>query len=64
MNPRDAERRLEHLIREHLELVERKNSIDEAFFNGLLDRYRFPFSPPQHTPLFWRYDLDTKTNPS
>ena len=63
MNPRDAERRLEHLIREHLELVERKNTIDEAFFNGLLDRYRFPILTAQHTPLFWRYDLDIKTNP-
>ncbi len=63
MNPRDAERRLEHLIGEHLELVERKNTIDEAFFNGLIDRYRFPILTAQHTPLFWRYDLDTKTNP-
>ncbi len=63
MNPRDAERRLEHLIREHLELVERKNAIDETFSNGLLDRYRFPILTAQHTPLYWRYDLDTNTNP-
>jgi 4-O-beta-D-mannosyl-D-glucose phosphorylase len=51
------------LIREHLELVERKNTVDETFFNGLVDRYRFPILTAQHTPLFWRYDLDTKTNP-
>jgi 4-O-beta-D-mannosyl-D-glucose phosphorylase len=63
MNARDAERRLEHLIRDHLELVERKNAIDERFNNGLYDRYRHPILTAEHTPLFWRYDLDTKTNP-
>jgi 4-O-beta-D-mannosyl-D-glucose phosphorylase len=60
---RDAERRLEHVIREHLELVERTNEVDETFSNGLFDRYRYPILTAQHTPLFWRYDLDTKTNP-
>ncbi len=31
--------------------------------NGVLDRYKNPVLTAGHTPLFWRYDLNSKTNP-
>jgi 4-O-beta-D-mannosyl-D-glucose phosphorylase len=31
--------------------------------NGVFDRYAFPVLTAEHTPVFWRYDLDQKTNP-
>jgi 4-O-beta-D-mannosyl-D-glucose phosphorylase len=31
--------------------------------NGIFDRYRHPVLTAQHTPLFWRYDFNIKTNP-
>ncbi|HEX2607323.1 MAG TPA: glycosidase [Flavisolibacter sp.] len=31
--------------------------------NGMFDRYTHPVLTAQHTPLFWRYDLDPNDNP-
>lgn len=31
--------------------------------NGIFDRYKYPVLTAAHTPLFWRYDLNVKTNP-
>jgi 4-O-beta-D-mannosyl-D-glucose phosphorylase len=31
--------------------------------NGVFDRYKNPILTAAHTPIFWRYDLDEKTNP-
>jgi 4-O-beta-D-mannosyl-D-glucose phosphorylase len=31
--------------------------------NGIVDRYKYPVLTAQHTPLFWRYDLNAATNP-
>ncbi|MBL7743370.1 MAG: glycosidase [Chitinophagaceae bacterium] len=31
--------------------------------NGIFDRYKNPVLTAVHTPLFWRYDLNSKTNP-
>jgi 4-O-beta-D-mannosyl-D-glucose phosphorylase len=31
--------------------------------NGIFDRYIHPVLTTQHTPLFWRYDLNATTNP-
>src|SRR5688572_2624435 len=31
--------------------------------NGIFDRYKNPVLTAQHTPLFWRYDFNIKTNP-
>jgi 4-O-beta-D-mannosyl-D-glucose phosphorylase len=30
---------------------------------GIIDRYRYPVLTAEHAPLFWRYDLDARTNP-
>src|ERR1700733_489978 len=31
--------------------------------NGIFDRYENPVLTAQHTPLFWRYDLNPQSNP-
>src|SRR5258706_5803179 len=31
--------------------------------NGIIDRHKYPILTAQHTPLFWRYDLNASTNP-
>lgn len=54
--------RLSLLVKRHKELVERKNVKVEGG-NGIFDRYKYPVLTAEHTPLFWRYDLDHRTNP-
>lgn len=56
------EKRLKALTKRHEELISRQNEKMELG-NGIYDRYRYPVLTAQHTPLFWRYDLDQKTNP-
>lgn len=56
------EERLNYLVGQHNYLVERKNNRLEGG-NGIFDRYQYPVITNEHTPLFWRYDLDKKTNP-
>jgi len=55
--------KLKKLIKKHEELIKRKNVIDELWFNGIYERYRYPVLTRDHAPLFWRYDLDEETNP-
>ena len=54
--------RLKQLFTEHETLITRKNTPTENT-NGLITRYTWPILTPGHTPLFWRYDLDERTNP-
>lgn len=56
------ENRLHALIKVHNDFIERRN-IREELGNGIYDRYRYPVLTAQHTPLFWRYDLNKETNP-
>jgi 4-O-beta-D-mannosyl-D-glucose phosphorylase len=55
-------KRLEALEAAHEKLVCRVNEITEES-NGIYHRYRYPVLTAQHTPLFWRYDLNPATNP-
>lgn len=43
-------------------LLAKKNSRTD-FYNGVFDRYENPVLTREHTPLFWRYDLNPQTNP-
>ena len=43
-------------------LLSRKNEILPDG-NGIYDRFRYPVLTAEHTPLFWRYDLDKESNP-
>lgn len=54
--------RLAELEREQEQLLERRNS-KAGGGNGIVDRYQFPVLTAQHTPIFWRYDLNPSTNP-
>lgn len=49
------------LFRKHEKLVSRANEILPG--NGVLNRCRYPVLTARHVPVFWRYDLDKKTNP-
>lgn len=44
-------------------LLSRKNEVDEAFYNGIYDRYKYPVLTREHIPLSWQYDLCKETNP-
>lgn len=49
------------LFRKHEKLVSRENTILPG--NGVLNRCKYPVLTSRHVPIFWRYDLDKKTNP-
>jgi 4-O-beta-D-mannosyl-D-glucose phosphorylase len=54
--------RLQLLESSHNSLIERRN-IKQPLGNGIFDRYIYPILTKDHTPLFWRYDLNPGTNP-
>jgi len=54
--------RLDLVSREYEEIVTRKN-IKILPGNGIFERYKYPVLTAQHAPVFWRYDLDSATNP-
>jgi 4-O-beta-D-mannosyl-D-glucose phosphorylase len=62
MNQAQFRRQAQKLLKDHEKLVTRKNHKIEAG-NGAFDRYAYPVLTAEHTPAFWRYDLDQKTNP-
>jgi len=53
--------RLKWLEKEHENLISRKNQ--PLYVNGVYERYKYPVLTGEHAPLFWRYDLNEKTNP-
>jgi 4-O-beta-D-mannosyl-D-glucose phosphorylase len=55
--------RLKALIAAHQSVVRRRNVVDSTWNNGWFERFRDPVVTPEHTPLFWRYDLNPTTNP-
>jgi 4-O-beta-D-mannosyl-D-glucose phosphorylase len=59
---RNFEKRLEELKRSHKKLIRRKNR-RKGNGNGIYERFEYPVLTAEHTPLFWRYDLDKGTNP-
>jgi 4-O-beta-D-mannosyl-D-glucose phosphorylase len=54
--------RLEKLQTQHQQLLHRENEPLEDG-NGVYERHRHPVLTAQHTPLFWRYDLNPEANP-
>jgi len=55
-------KRLADLNEKYAALLSRPNEISELG-NGIYDRWKNPVLTAAHTPLFWRYDLNEKTNP-
>lgn len=54
--------KLNTLFDTHNKLITRKN-VPLEDDNSLFTRYRYPILTADHTPVFWRYDLDPETNP-
>ena len=50
------------LFDDYEKLVTRKNMSVEGG-KGIFIRYQYPVLTAAHTPVFWRYDLDERTNP-
>ncbi len=44
-------------------LLARKNEVDESFYNGIYERFRYPVLTREHAPIYWQYDLCEETNP-
>ncbi len=58
----DFKAKLAQLKEAHEALITRPNvALTEG--NGIYERYEYPLLTANHTPLFWRYDLDEKSNP-
>jgi 4-O-beta-D-mannosyl-D-glucose phosphorylase len=55
-------KRLSQLSEGYEELIQRRN---ESLLpgNGIFLRYQHPVLTAAHTPLFWRYDLNERSNP-
>lgn len=54
--------KLRELFADHERLITRKNEPLPGG-NGIFRRYRHPVVTAAHAPVFWRYDLDERTNP-
>lgn len=49
-------------LEKYQRLISEKNEKSPCY-NGVYDRYKYPVLTAGHIPLFWKYDLDEKTNP-
>jgi 4-O-beta-D-mannosyl-D-glucose phosphorylase len=54
--------KIKHLLDHQEQLINRTNHPLEHG-NGIYTRWKYPILTAAHTPLFWRYDLDEKSNP-
>ena len=50
------------VMKKYEKTVSRKN-IKSDFYNGIYDRYEYPFLTRDHIPPFWKYDMNPETNP-
>lgn len=55
-------KRLEQVERNYRQVTNRQN-VPVENSNGIYQRYKYPVLTAQHTPVFWRYDLNPNTNP-
>lgn len=62
MTQQEYSAKVRRLFRQQELLIKRRNK-KCANSNGVYDRYVNPVVIAQHTPIFWRYDLDRRTNP-
>ena len=58
----DFEKAVRRKVAEHQKLVQQKNR-RQAGGNGIFERWANPVITAAHVPLFWRFDLDPRTNP-
>src|SRR6267154_6249522 len=55
-------KRLSKLNEGYVDLIQRSNEMLSPG-NGIFDRYKYPVLTAAHAPLFWRYDLNERSNP-
>lgn len=55
--------RKKSLINRYEKLIEKKNKVDESWFNGWYKRYENPVLTREHIPPEWCYDFDEQSNP-
>lgn len=53
---------VKELLTKYEQLINRKNE-PASDGNGIYQRWKYPVLTAAHAPVFWRYDLDEKTNP-
>jgi 4-O-beta-D-mannosyl-D-glucose phosphorylase len=58
----DFQHKLNQLKFEHEDLLTLKNEVSKEN-NGVYERYTNPILTAKHTPLTWRYDFNSETNP-
>lgn len=58
----DYKQKIKNLLSEHEVLLTRANQPNPGG-NGIYTRWKYPVVTAAHTPVFWRYDLNEKTNP-
>lgn len=59
----EFDKKLKELKEKHKNLAEKKNAVDETWYNGIYDKYVNPVLTREHIPLEWRYDMNYETNP-
>ena len=62
MSEAEYRKKVQDLFQQHEKLIARKNGRAKSG-NGVYDRYVNPVLTAEHTPLFWRYDFDSRSNP-
>lgn len=63
MKRNEFDKQVRQLFEEHSILISRRN-IKQEGGNGIIDRYVYPAITRDHTPVFWRYDLNYDANPN
>ncbi len=49
------------LIEDQEQLLNRQNAVAQD--NGIFKRYKYPIITADHVPVYWKYDLNSETNP-
>jgi 4-O-beta-D-mannosyl-D-glucose phosphorylase len=62
MNRQSFNENVQKLLKDHQTLIAKKNRPVQKG-NGLFQRYQHPVLTANHTPVFWRYDLNYPSNP-
>ena len=62
MEKKSFDKQLQNILQKHQVFLERKNEKVQEY-NGIYQRYKYPVLTHEHSPVYWRYDLDYQTNP-
>lgn len=62
MTKNKFKKKVKELFEKHKQLIRKKNKKSDKN-NGVFRRYKYPVITAEHTPVFWRYDLDFNSNP-